>query len=126
MNDRAIVDWVKAEVPDSVDAVALPLRHLAAVLSRASAMVSNDCGAMHIAVAVGTPTIGIFGPGQDDVWFPYTKKYYGEGSPHRALRKDVPCHPCHLDVCTRTGDGFMECMRLLGTEEVFDVLKEIL
>jgi heptosyltransferase III len=125
-NDRSIVDEVKREVPGAVDAVALPLRQLAALLSRASAMVSNDCGAMHIAVAVGTPTIGIFGPGEDDIWFPYTPAHYGSQSPHRALRKDVPCHPCHLDVCTRTGEGFMECMRLLRAAEVLDVLKEIL
>ncbi|MGE5315799.1 MAG: glycosyltransferase family 9 protein [Acidobacteriota bacterium] len=125
MNDREIVAHVKSRVPGAIDAVGLPLRQAAALLGASSAMVSNDCGAMHIAVAVGTPTIGIFGPGEENIWFPYTKEHYGEASPHRALRRDVPCHPCHLDYCTRTGDGYMECMRLLTTREVFDVLKEI-
>ena len=68
---------------------------------------------MHIAAAVGTPTIGIFGPGEEQIWFPYAPH---QG--HRALRKDVPCHPCHLDFCNRTGDGYMECMKLLSVEEV--------
>jgi heptosyltransferase III len=124
-NDREVVSEVLTHLPGAIDAVDLTLRQLAALLARSSAMVSNDCGAMHIAVAVGTPTIGIFGPGEDDIWFPYTKKYYGAASPHRALRKDVPCHPCHLDFCNRTGDGFMECMRLLSVEEVLTAVKEI-
>lgn len=124
-NDRDVVGFVNDAVPGAICALGLPLRQLAALLSCASVMVSNDCGAMHIAVAVGTPTLGIFGPGEDDVWFPYSTQHYGPSSPHRALRKDVPCHPCHLDYCTRTGTGFMECMRLLSAGEVFDVLKEI-
>jgi heptosyltransferase-3 len=43
----------------------LPLRQLAAVLSHCSAYVANDNGTMHIAAALGVPTIGIFGPGED-------------------------------------------------------------
>jgi heptosyltransferase III len=124
-NDKDIVSYVHDRVEGSTDAVGLTLRELASLLNRASVMVSNDCGAMHIAVAVSTPTIGIFGPGEDAIWFPYTKEYYGDAAPHRALRKDVPCHPCHLDVCTRTGEGFMECMRLLSVDEVFAAVKEI-
>jgi lipopolysaccharide heptosyltransferase II len=91
----------------------LPLRGLAAAMSCCSVVVSNDCGPMHIAVAVGTPTIGLFGPGEEDIWFPYLPV-----DNHRALRQDVPCHPCHLDFCNRTGDGYMECMKKLEVEEV--------
>lgn len=92
----------------------LPLRQLAAIISQCAAYVANDNGTMHISAAVGTPTIGIFGPGEENIWFPYAA---AEG--HRALRRDVPCHPCHLDFCNREGDGFMECMKLLTVEEVF-------
>jgi len=81
--------------------------------ARAAAAVSNDAGPMHIAASVGTPTIGLFGPGEEQIWFPYDS---GEG--HRALRKDVSCHPCHLDFCNRTGGGYMECMKLLTVDEV--------
>jgi ADP-heptose:LPS heptosyltransferase len=93
----------------------LPLRQLAAIIARCSLFIGNDAGPMHIAAAVGTPTIGLFGPGEEDIWFPYTA---GDG--HIALRKDVPCHPCHLDFCNRQGNGFMECMKLLTVGEVFD------
>jgi lipopolysaccharide heptosyltransferase II len=96
----------------------LPLRQLAALLAQCSAFVCNDAGPMHIAAAVGTPTIGLFGPGEENIWFPYSAQ---EG--HRALRKDVACHPCHLDFCNREGEGFMECMHLLQVREVFDAVE---
>ncbi len=92
----------------------LPLRQLAGVLAHCTAYVANDNGTMHIAAAVGTPTVGIFGPGEENIWFPYAAE---EG--HIALRRDVPCHPCHLDFCNREGDGYMECMKLLTVQDVF-------
>jgi lipopolysaccharide heptosyltransferase II len=97
----------------------LPLRQLAAILAKCRVYVSNDCGAMHIAVAVSTPTIGIFGPGEENIWFPYA-----DSDGHVALRKDVACHPCHLDFCNRAGDGYMECMKRLSVEEVVSEVKD--
>lgn len=99
----------------------LPLRQLAAVISHFSLFIANDAGPMHIAAAVNTPTLGLFGPGEENIWFSYDQR---DG--HIALRKDVPCHPCHLDVCNREGDGYMECMKLLTVDEVFDAVKHVL
>jgi lipopolysaccharide heptosyltransferase II len=93
------------------------LRELAALLSLADAFVGNDGGPMHIAAAVGTPTVGIFGPGEEQIWFPYQ-----ESLGHRALREDVPCHPCHLNVCNRPGAAYMECMKKLTPERVLDAV----
>ena len=96
----------------------LPLRQLAAVLAHCAVYVANDSGPMHIAAAVGTPTIGIFGPGEENIWFPYIPPYYPDATKHIALRKDVHCHPCHLNVCNRRGEEYMECMKLLTVTEV--------
>jgi len=96
----------------------LPLRELAAVISHCSVFISNDAGPMHIAPALNVPTIGLFGPGEEDIWFPYSR---ADG--HLPLRMDVPCHPCHLDICNRPGDLYMECMKLLTVEEVFEAVK---
>lgn len=96
----------------------LPLRQLAAIISHCRAYIANDNGTMHLSAALGTPTIGIFGPGEENIWFPYSTE---DG--HTALRHDVPCHPCHLDFCNREGDGFMECMKLLTVEEVFEAAR---
>ena len=91
----------------------LPLRQLAAVISCCSAFISNDAGPMHIAAALGVPTVGLFGPGEESIWFPYDRS-----AGHTPLRKDVPCHPCHLDFCNRGGEGYMECMKLLTVPDV--------
>jgi heptosyltransferase III len=99
----------------------LPLRQLAAVISCCSVFVSNDAGPMHIAPALGVPTVGIFGPGEDAVWFPYDLS-----AGHTPLRKDVPCHPCHLDYCNRAGEGYMECMKLLAVADVFAAVERAL
>ena len=96
-----------------VELPVMPLRSLAAVISHCDVYVTNDAGPMHIAAALNVPTIGLFGPGEEDIWFPYE-----EAEGHKALRKEVPCHPCHLDFCNREGAGYMECMFLLGVEEV--------
>lgn len=92
----------------------LPLRQLAAVLSHCAAFVSNDCGPMHVGVAVGTPTIGIFGPEPVDVWFPYPAE---EG--HTPVFKQLFCSPCRTTSCYRKGDERLECLTLLSVREVF-------
>lgn len=102
----------------------LSLRKLASVLSLFTVYVTNDCGPMHIAVAVGTKTVGIFGPGDENIWFPYVPPYYDKTFGHIALRKNVECHPCHLNFCNRKGEDFMKCMKLLTMEEVFEEIKK--
>jgi ADP-heptose:LPS heptosyltransferase len=96
----------------------VPLRRLAAAISWCDAYVSNDAGPMHIAAALDVPTIGIFGPGEENIWFPYDPS-----RGHRALRKDVPCHPCHKDLCPWDGERHMECMKLLPAEEVVSAVR---
>jgi ADP-heptose:LPS heptosyltransferase len=100
----------------------LPLRQVAALIAQCAVYVANDNGTMHISAAIGTKTVGIFGPGEEDIWFPYGPPH--DGLPHIALRKDVPCHPCHLDFCNREGAEYMECMRKLSVDEVFQTVKE--
>ena len=50
---------------------------------------------MHVAVAVGTPTIGIFGSAEPDIWFPYEQ--YG---PYIPAYVPITCRPCHSHVCS--------------------------
>jgi lipopolysaccharide heptosyltransferase II len=116
--DKELIDKISQRATGNF--VPLPMmrvRQLAAIISQCTVYISNDAAPMHISVAVGTKTIGIFGPGEEHIWFPYPP-------PHVALRKDVPCHPCHLDFCNREGDGFMECMKLLSVKEVFEEIKK--
>ncbi len=94
----------------------LPLRELAAVLKQFSVYVSNDCGPLHLAVAVKTKTLGIFGPGEPDIWFPY---YIEDG--HHYIHKKMNCWPCHRDFCDQ-----LDCMKAITVDEVFGKIQEML
>lgn len=89
----------------------LPLRKLAAIQKWFDLQISNDCGIMHLAVAVGTPTFGIFGPGEPDIWFPYRPE-----SGHKAFWADIECRPCHKDFCPL---GTLACMHETTPELIF-------
>ena len=97
----------------------LPVRQLAGILSQCNVFVSNDCGPMHIGVAVGTKTIGIFGPEPTEVWFPYDP-----AKGHLAMFKKLFCSPCRTTSCYREGDGYLECMKQVSVGEVFDAVRE--
>ncbi len=91
-------DWLLINQPN--------IRGLMAFIQAADALVANDSGPMHVGPAVGTPTIGIFGPGEPEIWFPY-------GDPHQAAYAEIGCSHCGLDCC-----NFMACMDHLETREI--------
>jgi hypothetical protein len=64
-----ILDELRPVGAELVSAAA-PLREVAALLAAATMMIANDSGLMHIASAVGTPTLGIFGPTSERLWGP--------------------------------------------------------
>jgi lipopolysaccharide heptosyltransferase II len=121
-NDHDVIQLVQQSTKTKIPVfTGLPLRQLAALLSQCSAYVANDSGPMHMAVAVGTPTIGIFGPGEENIWFPYPQ---AEGN--IPLRHEVSCHPCHLDFCNRGEAEFMQCMTGLSSESVVTAVEQCL
>jgi ADP-heptose:LPS heptosyltransferase len=93
--------------------VDVALRRFAALLSLCRAFVGGDSGPVHVAVAAGTPTIGIFGRNAPDTFFPYP-----ESHGHRAIYAKVWCSPCHLDVCDH-----LSCLRAISPEWVWEVLR---
>lgn len=79
------------------DVRALPELGLAEVLDQvagAAGLIAADGGIMHAAVALGVPTLALFGPTDPRLWFPYE----GAG-PYRVLATRPPCHPCDLHRC---------------------------
>jgi lipopolysaccharide heptosyltransferase II len=89
----------------------LSLCRLAALLQQLDVYVSNDAGVMHLAAAVGTKTVGIFGPGEADIWFPYSST---DG--HQAVYKEIWCRPCHKNFCPL---GTLECMKIVEVDDVY-------
>lgn len=92
----------------------LDWRPLAALLSRLELYIANDCGPMHLAAATGTATVGIFGPSDPAVWFPYPRD-----AGHRVADAALPCRPCPGSVC-----GARECMAVLDPARVIAVAED--
>ncbi len=90
------------------------LRGLVSFIAGADLLVANDSGPMHIGPAVGTPTLGIFGPGEPEIWFPY-------GAPHRFAYHEVSCSHCGLERCP-----LMACMSDLSVKEVSRIALEMM
>ncbi len=100
----------------------LALRELAALLTHTSVFVGNDSGPKHMAVAVGCPTVTVFGPEDPFEWHPYNREehpiLYIEPL---ACRKDAaPGMPpwCGVHLCVEEKH---RCMKMIGVE---DVLRE--
>jgi heptosyltransferase-2 len=83
------------------------LRELMGLISRATLLISNDTGPMHLANALRVPVVGIFGPTDPAVTRPFE-------SPSRVVKKDVPCWPCYYRKCPLDH----RCMTLISPEEV--------
>jgi ADP-heptose:LPS heptosyltransferase len=90
-SDRRMVESVAARLPPGqvLDVSGrLDLPSLAAVLERLVMLVTGDTGPMHLAEAVGTPVVAIFGPSDP--------RRYGPRLPSsRTVRIDLPCSPCN-------------------------------
>lgn len=90
----------------------LSLAELAALLARCRLLISNDSGPVHIAAAVGTPVVDIFGRNQAGLspqrWGPL-----GEG--HIVLHKEVGCVTCLAHLC----DIEFLCLTSLRADEVY-------
>jgi lipopolysaccharide heptosyltransferase I len=82
---------------------------LPALLSRAALLITNDSGPMHIAAAVGTPLVAMFGPTSAVRTGPY-------GMGHSVLTGNVPCRPCFSRTCHNTLP--LECLKLVSPDQV--------
>jgi len=86
------------------------LRNAILALAAADVAVSNDSGLLHVAAALGTPSIGIFGPTSPWHWAPL--------NPLAAVIEtttEVTCRPCHKPTCRY---GHHRCMREIPAERV--------
>jgi lipopolysaccharide heptosyltransferase II len=108
------------DIPDVIDMVGmLSISELGALLKRANVFISNDSGPVHIASALDTPVISIFGrndPGLSPKrWGPL-----GENSVY--LHRDVGCVKCSAHECTK---GYL-CLKAVSPDKVASTALEIL
>jgi heptosyltransferase-2 len=109
---------VAAGGPRVRDLTGTDLRNGVLAMAAASVAISNDSGLMHIAAAIGTPTMGIFGPTSPYLWAPLN------GLAATVLTKTfLPCQPCQRTICTMNDH---RCMRDIAASDVVDIAQQVL
>ena len=95
----------------------LSLKELGALTRRAKLFIGVDSMPMHLASAMGTPTVVLFGPSGENEWGPW-------GVERRIITSTHSCRPCGLDGCG--GGKVSECLTLLPVEAVHAAARELL
>jgi heptosyltransferase II len=109
---------VAAGGPRVRDLTGSDLRNGILAMAAGCVAISNDSGLMHIAAALGTPTMGIFGPTSPYHWAPLN----GLAATVQT-KTNVPCQPCHRPVC-RMNDH--RCMRDIPASDVVAIAGRVL
>jgi len=95
------------------------LRNGILAMAAADVAISNDSGLMHIAAAIGTPTMGIFGPTSPYLWAPLN----GLAATVLQTKTVLPCQPCQRTVCTMNDH---RCMRDISAPDVVEITQRVL
>ena len=93
----------------------LTLKQLAALIARSRLFLGVDSAPMHVAAAVRTPVVTLFGPSREQNWRPW-----GDG--HHVLKRDDHCRPLANPACVETKR--CECLETLTVEEVAAAVTE--
>lgn len=123
VRERALADAVLAAAQPAtrartVDLIGkLSLTELGALSGMARAFVGVDSAPMHIAAAMGTPTVALFGPSSEVAWGPWRVE-------QRVIVSSHSCRPCGLDGCG--GGKVSECLTTLPVVRVHDALSALL
>jgi len=95
------------------------IRQTAAVIKHLNLFIANDAGPMHIAAAVQTPVIGIFGPTDPKIYAPYGKNCF-------VVKSNLPCSPCYKPHSGSYDCKTGECFTDISVEKVLNVVRQVL
>ena len=95
----------------------LSIKELGALAGRAALFVGVDSMPMHLAAAMGTPTVALFGPSGESEWGPWNVA-------HRVVHSAHSCRPCGLDGCG--GGKVSDCLTVLSVDAVHAAARELL
>ncbi len=112
---KAIITECRERAYDLVGETTMSL--LPAVLKICRLFIGLDSAGQHIAAAVGTPTLGIYGPSSPASWAP-------RGDRHSVIQKKWPCVPCRQKGCRDT--GISRCLDELDVDEIFPAVRQVL
>ncbi|HEX9242092.1 MAG TPA: glycosyltransferase family 9 protein [Anaeromyxobacter sp.] len=107
-----------ARAPVAADLSFLPVDALAAAIARVKLLVACDSGPVHLAAAVGTPALALFGPTSTARW--------GPPPPGRAIAIGLACAPCSNHGGDYCPEGHHRCLSDLAPEPVLAAARELL
>ena len=112
---RRILGFCRQQVP-ALTGTMTPCQ-LGAMLEGADLYVGVDTAPMHMAVAVGTKVVAIFGPSNNVVWAPW-------GKGHHVVRRPCPCLKNERNACM--GQPVSDCLKAVTLEEVWQAVQSAL
>lgn len=124
---QQIIGTMHSELPVHSLAGRGSIKVTAALLEHVDLFVGNNSALVHLAVAVGTPTVAIFGLTNAAAWGPYSG-----GRPEQqavVVRLNLPCMPCFYrghDLGTPEGCATRDCLALLGVDPVAAAARRLL
>jgi heptosyltransferase-3 len=107
------------------------------LISRAKCYVGPDTALTHMAAALGTPTVALFGPSNPVKWGPWPKGYVEDRNPYKMrgtqrvnnvvlLQGEGECVPCMEEGCERNNASLSACLQNLPAVSVIDALCELM
>ena len=116
--EAPLVRIIRDIAPEVRDLTSTDLRNAILALAAADVAVSNDSGLLHVAAALGTPTIGIFGPTSPWHWAPLNPI----AAAVQQKIEPLPCQPCHKPTCRVRHH---RCMRDISPDHVASVIERV-
>lgn len=122
-NEDQIVAELKRHTATPVVAFTdLTLPEITALLARARLFVGNDSGIAHMAVAVETPSVVIFGSSNTAHWRPWVSPAAGVAA--EVVLEEMECQPCHGYFCEKFAEP--ECIKRVPVERVVAAVERVL
>jgi lipopolysaccharide heptosyltransferase II len=110
--EQPLVNYIVSQSNDGrIKAVFLRLDELTGLLAGCDILICNNSGPLHLAAALGIPTVSMMGPTDPVLWQP-------QGERNIVIRKEFFCSPCSKAMC-RTH----QCMNLITVDEVLEKVK---
>jgi len=111
-----LANEMKAAVPHIIIAAGiLSLMQTAALIDSCRLLITNDTGIMHVASALKTPTVALFGPGNVIRWVPFDANWI------KIIHHPMPCSPCYRWECED-----LSCMQAITVDEVKKAVLELI
>lgn len=117
-HEATLLNALQTECAARLDVLTNTLPEVIAIAARSEIFVGNDSGVAHIAAAMSTPAVVVFGSSNAAHWRPWT------AAPSEVVREEMACAPCPGYTCTEFEEP--ECIRRVSVERVIAAIERVL